>query len=147
MIHQINGTAVSKRRFEDVRKQQSRTKLRTRIIFGETLDGELFKNLIVDDPEALIQRKPGSTWPKVADLSLGINPADVPRALEDHAKHGLNGVTYTPEGDPVFSGPGAYKKYLRLYNFYQRDRKTHGNLVANYISAKALADAEELVRR
>lgn len=149
--YQINGRKVTKREFESARRDELKRFHHFRVSGGQRLDGTLISNLVravdraQEDADNRLKRQ-NSTWPKVADIALGIDPENVPQAMERNKQHGLLGVTYNPEGDPVFSGPKAYQKYCAHFGLAQKG-KCRSRYLGSPISADQLKAAEEMAKR
>lgn len=58
-------------------------------------------------------------WP-LASEAAGVHPDQIAEAREFNRKSGVRATEFTPDGRPVFTGPGHRREYLRAWKKYDR---------------------------
>lgn len=61
-----------------------------------------------------------TTWPQNMGDSLGVHPDQIPEAMERNKRHGVTGVTYNADGEPLVADRGARKKLLRVEGVHDK---------------------------
>jgi len=61
----------------------------------------------------------GDIWP-MASYAAGVHPKQIPDMKEFDKKHEVP-TDYTPDGDPVFTGPKHRKKYCEAHGLFDRN--------------------------
>ena len=61
----------------------------------------------------------GDIWP-MASYAAGVHPKQIPEMRKFDAEHEVP-TEYTPDGDPVFKGPGHRKKYCEAHGLFDRN--------------------------
>jgi len=61
----------------------------------------------------------GDIWP-MASYAAGVHHKQIPEMRKFDAEHEVK-TDYTPDGDPLFTGPKHRKKYCEAHNLYDRN--------------------------
>ena len=65
------------------------------------------------------KHQPCSTWP-MESYAAGVHPKQIPEMRAFDKKHEVE-TDYTPDGDPVFTGPKHRRKYCEAHGLYDRN--------------------------
>lgn len=65
-----------------------------------------------------VRHHPGN-WPMESDAAGG-HPDDVPQKRKIDALHGVP-TEYSPDGNPIFTGPQHRRAYCRVHGLYDRN--------------------------
>ena len=102
--------------------------------------------------EQRVQKKFGSNYPK-ASVALGVQPHQVPEAMEEARKHGIALEFDEQTGEAIVSGPNKYKEIARTFDFYtgrdgfkhrEGDKPVHSGMHSGADHAEKQARIEEL---
>ena len=61
----------------------------------------------------------GDIWP-MPSYAAGVHPKQIPEMSKIDAEHGVP-TEYTPDGDPIFTGPRHRKKYCEVHGLFDRN--------------------------
>lgn len=61
----------------------------------------------------------GDIWP-MASYAAGVHPKQIPEMRKIDEKNGVP-TDYTPDGDPIFTGPKHRKRYCEAHGMFDRN--------------------------